>query len=180
MDLKLVWSYDCNPPEYRYRDGKPIDYYDGDRRKPDGLNKKNDETYVGPSEVIATPVFHQGRVYVAIGQDPAHGNGVGLLHCIDASQEGDITQTGCVWTYRDIQRTMATAAVADGLVYVPDITGKVHCVDAETGQRRWLYDTGAETWGGVLVADGKLFCGNQRAIHILNAGTRPELLRLST
>lgn len=23
IDMKLVWSYDCNPPEYRSRDGKP-------------------------------------------------------------------------------------------------------------------------------------------------------------
>jgi len=34
-DLKLVWSYDCNPPEYRSRDGKLFEYYDGDRRKTD-------------------------------------------------------------------------------------------------------------------------------------------------
>ena len=175
VDLKLVWSYDCNPPEYRYRDGQLIEYYDGDRRKTNGLNK-NDESYVGPSEVIATPVFHQGRIYVAIGQDPAHGNGVGMLHCIDATQEGDITKTGCIWTYRDIQRTIATAAVADGVVYIPDVTGKIHGVDAETGQRRWLYDTNAETWGGAFVADGKLYLGNQRSFYIFTAGSPPELL----
>jgi outer membrane protein assembly factor BamB len=177
VDLKLVWTYDCNPPEYRSHDGQPFAYYDGDRRKTDGHNK-NDEMYVGPSEVIATPVFDQGRVYVAIGQDPAHGNGVGMLHCIDASQEGDITKTGCVWTYRDMQRTIATATVSDGIVYVPDLTGKIHGVDAKTGQRRWLYDTGAETWGGVLVADGKMFFGNERSFYIfaLTAGKEPELL----
>ncbi len=136
---------------------------------------RNDESYVGPSEVIATPVFHEGRVYVAIGQDPAHGNGVGMLHCIDATQEGDITKTGCIWTYRDIQRTIATAAVADGVVYVPDLTGKIHGVDAETGQRRWLYDTNAETWGGAFVADGKLYLGNQRSFYIFTAGNSPEV-----
>lgn len=175
VDMKLAWSYDCNPPEYRCRNGKPIDYYDGDRRKKDGHNE-NDETYVGPSQVIATPVFHEGRVYVAIGQDPAHGNGKGMLHCIDASQTGDITQSGSVWIYDKIQRTMATAAVANGAVYLPDVTGKIHCVNAETGQRRWLYDTGAETWGGVLVANDKLYMGNQRYFYVLADGPEPKLL----
>ena len=33
----------------------------------------------GPSEINATPVFYKNRVYVAIGQDPEHGEGVGRL-----------------------------------------------------------------------------------------------------
>ncbi len=113
---------------------------------------------------------------MAIGQDPAHGNGKGLLHCIDAAQTGDITQTGCLWKYDTIQRTMATVAVANGAVYVPDVTGKVHCVDAKTGQRRWVYDTAAETWGGVLVADNKLYVANQRYFFIFSDGAEPTVL----
>ena len=175
VDMKLVWSYDCNPPEFRYRDGELIGYYDGDKRNKDGHNR-NDGTFLGPSQVIATPVFHQGRIYVAIGQDPAHGNGKGLLHCIDPSGTGNITKTGRIWTYDQIQRTMATVAVADGLVYLPDVTGVIHCLDSQTGQRRWVYDTEAETWGGVLVADGKLYLGNQRNFFILAAGDEPTLL----
>ena len=31
--LKKVWSYDCNPPEFRFRDGKPIRYTLGDARQ---------------------------------------------------------------------------------------------------------------------------------------------------
>ena len=33
----------------------------------------------GPSEINATPVFYKNRVYVAVGQDPEHGEGVGDL-----------------------------------------------------------------------------------------------------
>lgn len=175
VDLKKVWSYDCNPPHYRLRDGKPIRYTAGDKRKKDSPNK-NDGLYVGPSDIIATPVFHKGRVYVAIGQDPAHGRGKGLLHCIDATLEGDITQTGRVWTYDGLDRTMATATVADGLVYVPDIAGRMHCLDADTGRCYWVYETKAETWGGPLVADGKLFFGTQKEFFIMAAGKEPKVL----
>jgi outer membrane protein assembly factor BamB len=175
VHLKKVWSYDCNPPEYKYRDGKPIPYYAGDRRKKNSPNK-NDGTYVGPSQIIATPVFDHGRVYVPLGQDPAHGRGKGMLHCIDATQTGDITQTGRVWTYDRIERSMATAVVADGLVYAADVGGRLHCLDADTGECYWVFDTGAETWGGALVADGKVYLGTKRDFFVLAAGKERNVL----
>jgi outer membrane protein assembly factor BamB len=173
--LQKIWSYDCNPPEYKYRDGKPIPYYDGDKRKKNSPNK-NDGSYVGPSQLIGTPVCHEGRVYVAIGQDPAHGRGKGMLHCIDATKTGDITTSGKIWSYDGLDRTMATAAVADGLVYLVDIAGRLHCLDAETGQCQWVYETKAETWGGPLVADGKLYFGNQKMFYVMAEGREPKLL----
>ena len=169
VHLKKVWSYDCNPPAYKFRDGKPIHYTDGDKRRRLSPNK-NDGLYVGPSEIIATPVFHDGRVYVAIGQDPMHGRGRGMLHCIDASKTGDITETGRVWSYDGLDRTIAPATIAGGLVYIPDISGRVHCLDADTGKRQWVYETGAECWGGVLAADGKLFFGNRAEFFVMAAG----------
>ena len=175
VHLKKVWSYDGNPPEYKFRDGKPIPYYQGDKRKANSPNK-NDGNYIGPSQIIATPVFHEGRVYVAIGQDPAHGRGKGMFHCIDASKTGDITATGMVWTYDGLDRSIATAAIADGLVYVVDIAGRLHCLDAQTGKCCWVYETNDEAWGGPLVADGKLYFGNRKRFYIMVAGREPKML----
>lgn len=175
MNLEKVWSYDCNPPNFRLREGKPIRYVLGDKRRKDTLNQ-NDGAYVGPCDIIATPVFHQNRVYVAIGQDPAHGRGRGMFHCIDATQTGDITKSGRVWSYDGIERSLASAAVANGLVYVTDLSGKLHCLDAVTGAVRYVYETHAETWGGPLVADGKLYFGNQKGLFIMRAGPEPVLL----
>ncbi|MBE3100626.1 MAG: PQQ-binding-like beta-propeller repeat protein [Planctomycetes bacterium] len=177
--LKKVWSYDCVPPDYRFRDGKPIPYYAGDRRKKDSPNK-NDGTYVGPSQIIGTPVFHEGRVYVAIGQDPAHGRGRGMLHCIDATKTGDITQTGRIWTYDAIERSMSSVAIAGGLLYVPDLSGKVHCLDVATGKPVWTHDTTGETWGTPLLADGKLFLGTKKHFVVMATGREPrELAKVS-
>ena len=46
------------------------------------------------NEVIGTPVIFEDKVYIANGQDPEHGEGVGHLYCIDATKRGDITKTG--------------------------------------------------------------------------------------
>lgn len=175
VHLKKVWSYDCNPPEYKYRDGKLIPYYEGDKRKSYSTNK-DDGKYVGPSQIIATPVFHQGRIYVPIGQDPAHGRGKGMLHCIDATKTGDITQSGRIWAYDGLDRSMATVTVADGLVYAADIAGRLHCLDADTGHCHWVHETGAQTWGGALVADGKLYLGTKQQFLILAAGKDLKVL----
>ncbi|MFH1267727.1 MAG: PQQ-binding-like beta-propeller repeat protein [Planctomycetota bacterium] len=175
VHLKKVWSYDCNPPEFKYRDGKLIPYYEGDKRKGYSTNK-NDGLYVGPSQIIATPAFHEGRIYVLIGQDPAHGRGKGLLHSIDATGTGDVTESGRVWIYDGLDRSMATVTIADGLVYAADVAGRLHCLDRETGACHWVYESGAETWGGVLVADGKLYLGTKQQFLVFQAGKELKLL----
>jgi outer membrane protein assembly factor BamB len=175
VHLKKVWWYDCNPDHYKHENGQPIPYYRGDKRKKYSTNT-NDGTYVGPSQIIATPVFHEGRVYVPIGQDPAHGRGRGLLHCIDASGEGDITKGGAVWTYDAIERSLSSVAIADGLLYAPDLSGKLYCLEAATGRPVWVQDTGAETWGTPLVADGKVYLGTRKALFVFAAGREPKRL----
>jgi outer membrane protein assembly factor BamB len=62
---KLIWKFDCNPKEYpKYELGGK------------GLR----------SDFIATPVVHEGKVYIGTGQDPEHYEGVGNLWCIDPTK----------------------------------------------------------------------------------------------
>lgn len=177
VHFKKVWSYDCNPPNYRYPlgDGHPFNYYIGDRRKKYSTNK-SDGTFLGPSEIIASPVFHDGRVYCTIGQDPMHGRGRGLLHCIDASKTGDITQSGCVWKYDGIERTIASVAITGGLLYTSDLAGKVYCLDDKTGKPLWTHETNAETWSTPLVADGKVYVCTKKSLVTLAAGREKKVL----
>ncbi|MDD5349621.1 MAG: PQQ-binding-like beta-propeller repeat protein [Chthoniobacteraceae bacterium] len=178
VPLVMAWWMDCVPPEYRSLSGKDriTDYALGDRRRADTLNKKNDGTFEGPSEIIGTPVFYNNRVYVAIGRDPQHGRGRGALVCADATKSGDITQTGKIWTYQGLDRTLSTVSIANGLLYIADVAGRVHCLDAETGAVQWVYETNSKTLGSTLVADGKVYLQTEKYLFILAAGKETKLL----
>ncbi len=158
--LKTVWKFDMNPPEYKVKDGKPIKYPAAE----------------GPSEVNATPVFYKNRVYIATGQDPEHGEGVGHLVCLDATKTGDITKSGVIWEYKAIHRSISTVSIdpTTGLLFIADFSGFVHCLDAETGKVYWIHDMKAHMWGSTLVADGKVYVGDEDGDLVVLAATKEK------
>ncbi len=66
-NAKLLWKFDCNPKTSKWELG--------------GAGTRNN--------IIATPVVYDGMVYVAVGQDPEHGEGLGHLWCIDPLKKTD-------------------------------------------------------------------------------------------
>lgn len=172
--LKKIWQFQCNSPDRLLRGGKPINYWDGDKRNKRG--NLDDGRYLGPNEIIATPVCSNDRIYVSLGQDPVHGRGRGLLCCIDPTGAGDISISGRVWSYQGLDRSLSTVSVAGGWVYVADRPGVVHCLEARTGRLRWTYDTKAEIWASTLAADGKLFVATRKHFLVLSTGDKPQLL----
>jgi outer membrane protein assembly factor BamB len=63
------------------------------------------------------------------------------------------------------------------LVYAPDLSGRVHCVDFATGKRYWEHDLLAAVWGSPMVADGKVFLGNEDGVVTVFAAGK-ELRKL--
>jgi outer membrane protein assembly factor BamB len=149
-ELPIAWKYDAVPKEYRFDDK-------GEKRKY--------SDYDGPSELISTPVVADGLVYVSIGQDPEHGEGVGQLSAID------LTTGKAAWTFKGIERTISTPAVKDGLIYMADYTGRLFCLDAKTGALHWKFDTKGHIWSNPMLADGKIYLGNEEGeLFILAEG----------
>ncbi len=66
---ELLWKFDCNPKESKYVLGGRADR----------------------NHIIGTPVVYDGLVYVGVGEDPEHGEGVGHLWCIDPTKRGDVS-----------------------------------------------------------------------------------------
>ena len=140
--LNELWRVDCNPPATRAPspDGRP--------RKP------GDEG--GPSAIIASPVVADGRVYVGVGwiSEADVGHAPGCFNAIGAGPGGKVVG---LWQYTKIIQTMSTASVGNGLVFVADAAGIVHCLDPQTGAAVWTHDTESQVMGSTLLADGKLY-----------------------
>ncbi len=68
---KLLWKLDGNPKDSKWILG--------------GRGTRNN--------IIATPVVYDGLVYVAVGQDPEHGEGPGHVWCINPNKQGDVSST---------------------------------------------------------------------------------------
>ena len=68
---ELLWKFDCNPKDAVYELG--------------GTGTRND--------FIGTPVVHDNKVYIGVGQDPEHSSGSGHFWCFAPTKKGDISPT---------------------------------------------------------------------------------------
>ena len=175
-----VWEFDLNPKDAKWELG--------------GRGTRNN--------IIATPVFCENSVVLGMGQDPEHGEGVGHIYRIDATKKGDVSpvtpenqpnpNSAQIWHWGGMdpdgsltgekdnecfRRTLSTVAIHDGLVYAPDLSGRIHCLDFVTGKRYWEADILAAVWGSPMVADGKMFLGDEDGILSIFAAGK-ELKKL--
>jgi outer membrane protein assembly factor BamB len=74
-----------------------------------------------------------------------------------------VAAPGAGWKYQTGGFIKIGVSVNGGAVYVGDDDGKFHCVDARTGEKRWIFDTDTEiTSAANFDGDKVLFgCGDQ-------------------
>jgi outer membrane protein assembly factor BamB len=151
-----VWRFDGNPKDARWLP------------RPGVLSR---------GFIIASPVFADGRVFIAMGQSPGHGNGPSFVYAISPNGQGDVTGSRLLWTSREVGRVVGTPIVKDGLLYIGDLGGTVHCLDVATGAQVWKYETNEAIWGCLLLAGDRLYVGTVEGnMTVLRAGRRKELL----
>jgi outer membrane protein assembly factor BamB len=151
-----VWRFDGNP-----KDARLLPY-------PGVLSR---------GSIIASPVFANDRVFIAMGQSPGHGDGPSLIHAISPNGQGDVTGRRLLWTSREVGRVVGALLVRDGLMYVGDLGGTVHCLDVTTGARIWKHETDEAIWGSLLLAGESLYVGSvDGTMTVLRAGRRKEVL----
>lgn len=123
----------------------------------------------GAGVVNPSPVVSGNHVFISHGEENLGGGPIGKVICVDASQVNPTTkQPKLVWETKRIKLAtggsrqgvrfgLASPAVVDGILYLPDDAGELYAFDAKTGDGLWTYKFGTVSRGAPLVVDGKLF-----------------------
>ena len=119
-------------------------------------------------------MIYDNKVYIANVQDPENGEGVGHLYAIDATKRGDITESGRIWHYDKIRRSISTGAIYNGLLFYADFSGFLHCLDVNTGKPYWVHDMLAAVWGSPMVIDGRVYLGDEDGDVIVLAAAKEK------
>jgi outer membrane protein assembly factor BamB len=181
---KMIWKFNCNI--------KPA---------VGGGGRKKTMPYF-----LATPVVYDNKVYVGTGlyADHPSGNREGHFWCVRLDKTGDASpvngnldpkapenkDSALVWHFggpmnprpklgrQDVfERTMSTAAIHDGLVYITEMAGFLHCLDAATGKKYWEHDFKTDIEGSPFWADGKIYVGtDDQDVVILAHGKKEKVL----
>lgn len=68
-------------------------------------------------------------------------------------------------------RTMSTAAIHEDIVYISELSGLLHCLDADTGKKHWEFDTRSDIWSSPYYADGKVYLGtDDKTVFVFQHG----------
>lgn len=170
---KLIWKFDCNPKDAVYELG--------------GTGTRND--FIGTPVVYDNKIYigvgqdpeHTTGIanfYCIAPKKDRVGDVSKYLETKEKDADGKVKigekpnpNSIEVWRYggleernfapRDFKfgRTMSTACIIDDVVYISELHGYLHCLDAKTGKHYWQFDTKGEIWGSAYYADGKIFLG---------------------
>jgi outer membrane protein assembly factor BamB len=73
--------------------------------------------------------------------------------------------------------TLSSAAIKDGLLFITDASGLVHCLDANTGMAHWTHDMLAGSWSTPLIAGDNVYIANlDGEILVFKVSAKKELV----
>ncbi|MDB6054644.1 MAG: secondary metabolism, biosynthesis of secondary products derived from primary amino acid [Verrucomicrobiales bacterium] len=156
--LKKRWEFDFDPTAPK----EDIHKYSGNKRE-------------SPSNIFGMPVVQGDKIYVAGGGDLWWGKNVAWLKCISIPK----TPTGkpqLLWSYPLEKHVMATPAIYEGMIFIPDCGRKMHCIDQSTGKVIWTHDITGEAWASALVCDKKVYVGTRSGEFLVFAASRTKQL----
>ncbi|MFN3189810.1 MAG: PQQ-binding-like beta-propeller repeat protein [Aureliella sp.] len=195
---KLLWKFDCNPKkaEYVHGGGGSRYYIIGTPVIHDGL------VFVGLGE---DPEFGEGEgilwcidpsktgdVSPTIVTNPKYPNGniPDRRYVAFKPAEGDVEKenpnSAEVWRYggsnleefeKTFHLTIGSPAIKDGLLYIADFSGVLHCLDAKTGTEHWTYDMFAAAWGSPTIAGEYVYvCDEDGDVAIFELSSKNNML----
>jgi outer membrane protein assembly factor BamB len=90
----------------------------------------------------------------AISQTMFHGN---LAHTGVYDSAGPAQFGGVKWTFKTGAAIVASPAIADGVVYIPNMDGHLYAIDQESGKEKWNFKSSMPIASSPAAAGGVIY-----------------------
>jgi outer membrane protein assembly factor BamB len=123
---------------------------------------------------VPRPVYGHGLVYIATGfQQPS-------LLAVRADGTGDVTKTHIAWTLRRAAPLTPSPLLVGDELYVLNDSGIATCLDAKSGEPRWIQRLGGGDYSASpVIADGRIYFLSESGVATVIAPGK-EFRRLAT
>ena len=123
---------------------------------------------------VPRPVYGHGLVYIATGfQQPS-------LLAVRADGTGDVTKTHVAWTLRRAAPLTPSPLLVGDELYVLNDSGIATCLDAKSGEPRWIQRLGGGDYSASpVIADGRIYFLSESGVATVIAPGK-EFRRLAT
>ena len=133
--------------------------------------KKVWEFHLSQRGINVSPVIDGTTVYVAHSEENIDQGTMGRFVALDATREGDITETGEIWRINELAVGFSSPLIHDGRLYVIDNSANLYAIDASDGTVLWEESVGTVGKSSPVWADGKLYVTEVNGnVHILRPG----------
>jgi outer membrane protein assembly factor BamB len=168
---ELIWKFDCNPKEVLHQLGglgtcndflgTPVVYdnkvYIGTGQDPEHSVSAANFYCIAPTrkgDISRTIISGRDKDGKPLNEKPNPNS-------CEVWRYGGTEKRK--WAQRDFTfgRTLSTACVVDDIVYIAELAGYLHCINAGTGEHYWQYDTKSSIWGSPYYVDGKILLANE-------------------
>jgi outer membrane protein assembly factor BamB len=185
---KLIWKFDCNPKDavWKARSRGTRNYiiatpvvHDGKAYLSTGLYPQHPQGS-GPGDLWCIALNKTGDVSPELVTDARakplktkpNPNSALVWHF-----GGAIKPRPAQGREVEMGRTICTCAIHDGLLYIAEEEGFLHCLDAKTGRKYWEHDLKSAIWGSPYWVDGKIYLGDEDGdVLVFAHGQKPNLL----
>jgi outer membrane protein assembly factor BamB len=106
-------------------------------------------------------VVHDNIAFVSHSEENLDTSEMGLLAAVDASARGDITPSQVKWKLPGFQGGFSTPVTDGQRLYQIDNSSNIFAFDMTTGKQLWKQNLGTIQKASPVLADGKIYVGNE-------------------
>jgi len=115
---------------------------------------------------------HGTTVFVSHGEENKDTNEMGLIAALDGTMTGEIRLDQANWAMKGFLGGYSSPVVDGDQVYQLDNGSNLYAFDAVTGERLWVQNLGTIQKASLVMADGKIYVGNENGKFYILRPTR--------